>query len=360
MSGATRIKYTLKVVIAHLLYYLGILQLWQMVVMRRKAVVLMYHRVLTPEERRRSGSHPALIVDRDSFAKQMAALKRRFRVLSVEEFADYLERRVPFPSRSCVITFDDGWRDNFTNALPILAEHELPALVFLPVNYIGRPRLFWQEALAHLLVQSVLAVRTDASRAPRLRKLLAPAGLEEILNIGDDDPRPSIVAAIADRKSLSRAVVAEVVTGIAAELAVNVDDLSATDGFIDWAQADAMSQRRVAFGGHGAEHLLLTQVSRPEAEAEIRVSKDVLDRRLKQWVPTFSYPNGYWTSDIAEMVRAAGYRLAFITRRGFVSCDDDPFKIRRINVQENLAASTPMLLARILGLWGRHAPAEAQ
>jgi peptidoglycan/xylan/chitin deacetylase (PgdA/CDA1 family) len=125
-------------------------------------------------------------------------------------------------------------------------------------------------------------------------------------------------------------------------------------------QADAMARRRVAFGGHGAEHLLLTQVSRPEAEAEIRLSKDVLDRRLNHWIPTFSYPNGYWTSEIADMVRAAGYRLAFITRRGFVSCDDDPFKIRRINVQENLAATTPMLLARILGLWGRHSPVEAQ
>ena len=128
------LKRLTKVTLAHLLYYSGALLLWKAIVMRNRAVVLMYHRVLTNEERRQSGSHPALVVERETFARQMALLKRRFSVLSVDELADRLEKKVPLPNSSVIITFDDGWRDNFTNALPILRYHTLPALVFLPVN----------------------------------------------------------------------------------------------------------------------------------------------------------------------------------------------------------------------------------
>src|SRR5688572_8924764 len=114
-----RAQHVLKSVVADALYYTGLLRLWQSIVLRRKAVVLMYHRVLTGDERSRCGSHPGIVVDRETFALQMDVLKRQFVVLSLDEFTDRVERRQPFPPSSCLITFDDGWRDTFTNALPI-------------------------------------------------------------------------------------------------------------------------------------------------------------------------------------------------------------------------------------------------
>lgn len=58
MTSGERIKLAIKVGVSHVLYGLGLLQLWQALILRRKAVVLMYHRVLTREERARTGSHP--------------------------------------------------------------------------------------------------------------------------------------------------------------------------------------------------------------------------------------------------------------------------------------------------------------
>jgi peptidoglycan/xylan/chitin deacetylase (PgdA/CDA1 family) len=347
-----------KVVISYLLYGVGLLQLWQAIAMRRKAVVLMYHRVLTDEERSRSGSHPALVVDRESFDRHMAFLKRQFRVLSIAEFTECLERKVPFPDSSCVITFDDGWRDNLTNALPILAKHGLPALVFLPVNYIGQRRLFWQEALTHLLMTALATIRADQTRRTRLRELLAPAHLDWLLELSDADPRPRVIEAVVEQKQIGRSEIEALSATLAKELGVRLEDLASTDGLIDWEDAETMARHRIAFGGHGAEHVLLTEVSPEAAECDIRASKSVLDEKLAEPAWTFSYPNGFWTREIASMVRRSGYRVAFISRRGFVTCEDDPFSIRRINVQENLALTTPMLLARILGLWGRHHPAN--
>ncbi len=350
MTARQRVTFGLKVAFAYGLYFSGVLRLWQRMVMRRKAVVLMYHRVLTADEQARTASHPALVVDRQTFAMHMSVLKRHFSVLSVEQFAECMERRIPFPDSTCVITFDDGWRDNFTNALPILKEHGLPALVFLPVNYVGQRRLFWQEALTHLLLRAIDESRRAPERRQMLARLLAPVGLEGVLELPDSDPRPAVVSRIDVLKRHDRASVCALLDAIATALGVRLADLTGVDSFIDWSEADVMSRQGIQFGGHGAEHLLLTQVSDEAAEQEIRAAKTVIDEKLNERVLTFSYPNGYLTPAIAAKVRACGYRLAFITKRGFVSCDDDPFTVKRLNVHESVTRSTPMFLARVVGI----------
>lgn len=350
MTPRQRVSYAVKFIVAHVLYYTGLLRLWQRIVMRDKAVVLMYHRVLTREERHQSASHPALVVDRNTFAAQMAAVRRWFTVLSIEEFADALERGVPLPSASCVITFDDGWRDSFTNALPILAQHALPALVFLPVNYIGGKRLFWQEALTHLLVRAVAEVRRDPHRRMAIRRVLGAYGLSDVADLDGEDVPSAIRAAVASQKALTRSATESLVDALARELGVRIEALATIDGFIDWREVQVMSEQRIAFGGHGAEHLLLTQVSQEEAEREIHTSKHVIASRVAGKVLTFSYPNGYYTPEIVDRVKACGYRLAFSTKRGFVSCGDDPMTVRRLNVHEAVTATTPMFLARVMGV----------
>ena len=134
----------IKVAVSWTLYYLGILQLWQAIVLRRRAVGLMYHRVLTDDERKSAASHPGIVVDEQTFARHMAVLRRRFVVLSIEESRPS-RAAAAIPSSACLITFDDGWRDNYSNVLPILERHRLPALIFLPVNFIGARRVFWQR-----------------------------------------------------------------------------------------------------------------------------------------------------------------------------------------------------------------------
>lgn len=351
MTARERLSYSFKIVVSHALYYVGALQLWQSIVMRKKAVVLMYHRVLTDDEQARTASHPALVVSRETFERQMALLKRRFNVLSAEELADRLARRIPLPDSSCVITFDDGWRDNFTNALPVLSHHRLPALVFLPINYIGRARLFWQEALTHLLLRAVQRVRQAPDARPRLAVLLTPTGLEGVLDIANEDPRRAVVAAVGGQKQWPRQTIEALISSLATELGVRLEDLTEIDGFIDWDQARTMARQGVTFGGHGVEHLLLTQVSREEADREIRGALEALEAKVPPPVATFSYPNGFVTEDIVEQVRKTGYQLAFITKRGPVGCLDDPLTIRRLNVHESGTRTNPMFLARIIGLW---------
>jgi peptidoglycan/xylan/chitin deacetylase (PgdA/CDA1 family) len=346
-----RIIYLAKASIARGLYTVGLLQLWQAVALRRKAVVLMYHRVLSDSERRRSASNPALIVGRETFAMHMRVLKRRFSVISVDELVDRMERRTPFRDSSCLITFDDGWCDNFTNALPSLREHGHPALVFLPINYIGTQRMFWQETLTHLLLAVVRSVERNPARKGRFAELLAPVGLEWVTELGGEDAHRAILPGVDEQKRTARHVVTELSAALVAELGFPLAEAAQADGFMTWDQVEAMSRDRVTFGGHGVEHLLLTTVPMEAVRAEIRDSRQALAARFDGQAAAFSYPNGYTNTAIEDEVRSAGYRVAFITRRGHVTSADDRFTIRRLNVHEAMTDTAPMFLARIVGLW---------
>jgi len=351
MMVVQRFKLALKLSVAYALYGLGVLQLWQHVALRQKAVVLMYHRVLTKEDRAKTGSSPGIVVDRDAFAKQMSVLKQRFKVLSVEEFANRMERSVPFEDSSCLITFDDGWRDNYAEALPILQRHQLPALVFLPVNFIGGPRVFWQEHLTHLAVRAVQLVRNDPGRRSQLHAGLAPMRLDSVLNLPDHDPRPAVIEAVRERKGLAPALINATLASLTQALSMGGEEREEVDAFLSWEQVNSMARHGIAFGGHGAEHRILTLVPLDEARDEIRTSRQVLERRVPVSVSTFSYPNGNWSPEVATLVGEAGYQLAFTTEPGFVSCGDDRFAIRRVNIHEGLMNSKPMFLARVVGLF---------
>jgi peptidoglycan/xylan/chitin deacetylase (PgdA/CDA1 family) len=262
-----------------------------------------------------------------------------------------MERRIPFDDSSCLITFDDGWSDNFTHALPILHRNGLPAVVFLPVNFIGGRRLFWQERLTHLVVQAVMQVRSDPQLRERFRESLAAVRLDSVLDLPDHDPRFAIMEAVRQQKKLATSVIDGTLATLAENLGFRADEMDDADGFLDWEQVASMSRQGIAFGGHGAEHRLLTEVSTDEARYEICTAKDVIDGRLKEQVQTFSYPNGNWSPAVVDLLKESGYRIAFTTKLGLVSCNDDRFSVRRINVHEDMTNNTPMFLARIVGLF---------
>lgn len=351
MTARERISYVARISISHALYYSGVLHLLLRVRLRRKSVVLMYHRVLTPEQRARTASQPGVIVEDRTFARQVALLKRYFSVLTLDEFAGHLAGRRPFRGPSCLITFDDGWVDNVDNALPVLRAHGVPAVMFLPVNFIGCRRLFTREALTHLLVRVVTTARAEPRCRDVFRAHLAPLGLEPVLDIPDDNPLPAVQALIATHRYASGPAFERLVALLSAELGVSVAELSDLDTFVDWTGVERLSQKGFAFGGHGADHRVLTEIPRAEARREIEWSKRVLDERLPRPARAFAYPNGGWNAELASAVKAAGYVLAFTIDPGHVSCDDDPLALRRVNIHDDMTRSAPMFMARLAGLF---------
>jgi len=105
--------------------------------------ILMYHSV-NPK------SIPGmnlLIVKPETFERQMHFLKlHRYNVVPLEELANLIRDKKKIPLGTLAITFDDGFRDNYVYAFPILKKYNLPATIFVIIQEIGRPdRLTWAQ-----------------------------------------------------------------------------------------------------------------------------------------------------------------------------------------------------------------------
>lgn len=343
-----RFRHAVKLAIAHLLYGLGLLQLWQRLYLRRRAVVLMYHRVLNEAEREATGSHPGMVVTRATFERHMHMLRRRFTPLTLRAFAGHLRARAAFPDSSCLVTFDDGWRDNLVHAMPALRAHQVPAAIFLPVNFVGRRRIFAREAFTHLVMRA-RETAMDSPRTMRIRALLAGASLAHLLDIASDDPRAAVIEAVG--AAPVDASIETLVGALATELRVRIDELDTPDAFMAWSDVESLAREGVAFGGHGAEHRRLALLPADERDSEIRLSKAMLASRLSPDVWAFAYPNGSCNDEVAAAVGASGYELAFTTAPGVVACGDNPLLLRRVNMHEDMTGSAPMFLARLVGLF---------
>jgi peptidoglycan/xylan/chitin deacetylase (PgdA/CDA1 family) len=346
-----RLVQFVKVMLASALYYTGAFRVWQLIALRNRAVVLMYHRVLSDEQRSRTGSHPGIVVARGTFAQHMALVKRRFVVLTAEQLARHLSERIPLPHSSCVITFDDGWRDNLTEALPVLRQFGLPAIIFLPVNFIGQQRLFWRESLTHVLVDALHAAASDGSLRLRMGPVLESAGLTHLLDVPGADLRPAVIEAVAALPHLRVTSARRLIQAIETVVGRPVEVADTPDAFITWDQAREMAADGITFGGHGAEHVLLGEIPLDEARVDVHLSRDVLRAQIDAAVLAFSYPNGSFNADVADLVRAAGFTMAFTTREGPVRSTDNPMTLRRINIHEASTASPQLFLARVMGLF---------
>lgn len=336
-------KRQIKRALANLLYWSGFLHLYKHIRLRGKGLVLMYHRVLPAEQRAQSFSSDGIIVEPQTFERHLRLLRKHFSLVSVDELAERLRAGAPLQGYPCLISFDDGWADNHEHALPLLRRHRAPAVIFLPTDYIGTGQLFWQERLGRLVHGLYLQrERVDPAVIRRL-------GLEAIFRLQEPALRPAIKAFVTDQKSRAYAEI----DALLHELSSVVDERSlpaSVDRYLDWPRARELREHGISLGAHAVSHRILTRLSEPEVHHEAAESKRRLEQELGAPVTSFAYPNGDYDAGVAEAVTAQGYTLAFSTRPGFISAEDDRFSLRRCNVHDDATATPALFLSRILGL----------
>src|SRR6267143_2306105 len=122
--------------------------------LRGRVLILGYHRVLPESELRRQFVQPGMYVRPRVLEAHLRFLRRHFRIISFDEFLSLRDARAWDPgARYCLITFDDGWRDNYVHAYPLLRRLAMPATIFLPTRFVGTDEWFWPEKLAHVLAR---------------------------------------------------------------------------------------------------------------------------------------------------------------------------------------------------------------
>jgi peptidoglycan/xylan/chitin deacetylase (PgdA/CDA1 family) len=297
--------------------------------LRGKVVILTYHRVLSDGELARDHVQPGMYVRADVFAAQMQFLKEHFEVLSLPRLLGLWTSGGLDPrTRYCVVTFDDGWRDNYVHAYPVLRRLGIPATIFLPTRFVGTDEWFWPEKLAYVMGQRW----KDRAGCNADRRVLETA----------------IEAEIGRWKLMRRAEIDRALENLVRESGAS---LPRERLVMSWDEVAEMAQHGISFGSHSSTHAILTLESAADVEQELRGSLRELEARAVNCVPVFCYPNGDYSAKIADQVRAAGYRGAVCTDLGWESrVPRNFFALRRVAIHNDLSLTMPLFAWQLSGL----------
>jgi peptidoglycan/xylan/chitin deacetylase (PgdA/CDA1 family) len=346
-----KLKFIVKHIIAYFLFYTGLLHVLKFIKLRDKSLVLMYHRVLSEEMRDKAFSHSGIIVDLKTFEMQIRYINKAFRVLTHDEFTAQLSQGTRYNKTTCLITFDDGWKDNYAHAYPVLKKYKTPAIIFLPVNYIDSSIQFWQEQLTRILIDMHHAGVKDADEYRKNCDMLKKYNLQGIMNLSEDRLRVSIERAVSEKKKMSYEEIESMVAQLSEHTKFKRTGQVHCDFFLSWDEIYKMKECGISFGSHGMNHKILTKVPLSEANYEIAESKRVIENRIGKDVSSISYPNGDYEKDVIELVKTHGYNTAFSTESGFVDMADNPYFLKRINIHNDVTDNIPMFLSVILGVF---------
>ena len=252
----------------------------------------------------------------------------------------------------CVITFDDGWRDNYEEALPLLRRYELPATLFISTGFMGNGRTPWFYRLGDVL-HALAGISDDRCAALRSNaQLNLPPALLAWLAGSTLQRQGDIETVIEAMKTLPGAELESVVERLRLLLASAGQTVNGNDAaMLDWGQVREMAQSSFEIGSHGVTHLILTQIPEQAVKAEVFESKHCIEEELRQSVGGFAYPNGDYSEEIEALVRTAGYRYACTTKPGSVNLDDNPYRLNRIPLHDDITFSTPLFACHISGVF---------
>ncbi len=277
---------------------------------KKKLFILIYHRVLDAPDYLRPGE-----VDINSFDWQMDLLSKHFNVLSLEEGVNRLNTHT-LPDRAVCITFDDGYQDNYKNALPILKKHTLKSIFFIASNFLNDGRM-WNDSV----IESIRKLNCASLN-------LTKFGLGTFDLTTDQDKVSSVKQIITKIKYLplnEREKIANHIAKLAADLP---NDLMMTEDQVKELRAQGMD-----IGGHTKSHPILATLEPEQVIDEIADNKTFLESLLGEKIIFFAYPNGKpeidYLKNQTEYVKQAGYQAAVSTEWGVADQKWDLFQLPR-------------------------------
>lgn len=293
--------------------------------------VLTYHRI--GDASLDGHLSPALIsTSAAAFGDQMAHIARRHHPVTANELLAARDGQ-SLPSRSVLITFDDAYRDFAELAWPILERHGVPAVLFVPTAYPdASAREFWWDRLFATL---------RALRPPT--RLATPAG--DVPYRSARDLMPTYRRLVAIAKSLSHA---DAMTWLDEMTAASDLRTGSLHQILGWQELRQLASAGATLAAHSRNHPRLDRLSDAELADEVAGSRRELDTNLGMpSPPIFAYPDGAHDERVLQAVAAAGYRVAFTTRRGSNSLGDvDWLRMRRINIGQR--STLPLIRAQLL------------
>jgi len=284
-------------------------------------LVLRYHRI----------GDCGLGVPADEFDAQLGFLAARARVMTAGQMAAAVAAGEPLPPNAVAITFDDGYEDNASRALPLLQRHGLRATFFVTTGWIGTEKVLWWDRL-HDYIRQALAARARPLDFEGLPPSMAEAlAMANLLSPADAARLEHALVAALRGIPLTPEETDTLVERVAAALGADVAEPEPYRP-MSWGQVRALRDAGMEIGSHTVSHARLASVPPERAFEELEQSKQALERELGASPSLVACPGGECNQDVVDLVQEAGYTAAFTTESGPVRPGDDVFRLRRVGV----------------------------
>ena len=321
--------------IAAYFYYSGLVKLARWLHQRagQRLIILNYHRATGGDLR-----------------SQMLYLRRHYRILHLEEALEELyslskqENAKRDRRTSLVLTFDDGYHDNYTHGFALARELQVPITIFLIPGYIESGEYFWWLEGKRLVQRAQVNEVTIDGCTYHLVAKKEQKALAQTL-----DGRLRYASSVAEREAL----LATFREALAVPSHVLVEEERTRP--LTWAEVHKMAESGwVSFGAHTMHHPILAYLKDPqEVQHEVEQCRDLLEQQLGHPVRTFAYPVGqlkHIGDGVLHAMRQAGYDWSLTTRYGCNTPRSAPYLLRRIEVDVN--QHWLVMAAETACLWG--------
>lgn len=328
--GANMISRRLKQTIAGIADMCGVARLFRYI-NRKRLLVVMYHGITTTCYAPPIWTQLPL----ETFRQHMEFLRIHYVPVSLSEVVKAIRGESTLPERAVLITFDDGLRNNYSVAFPVLQELHLPAAIFLTVDLIGSEEILWFDELYFLLQAAAeLGISPD----------LPDASARTLLQGGRVWESYLITAETLKRAGTSARH--RYMAALRADVPLDRRRLLGDFGLLHWDEVRSMFRSGLAeFGIHTATHRILTELADDEWEHEIIVPKHTLEHELNTETTAFCFPNGRPRTDFSldqlGPLRKAGYSCAFTTENNlFDWTGGDSMTIGRVPAGNDATSDT--------------------
>jgi peptidoglycan/xylan/chitin deacetylase (PgdA/CDA1 family) len=265
------------------------------------AIVLLYHRVTNlPVDSQQLSVTPG------NFYFQVDYLKKNYSLLRIDEFVHLLTGKKKFPKRSVILTFDDGYRDNHTEARPILESLNVQALFFITTSLLGTKKELWWDDLERIMVLNdsnppslTLAIHNrkyhfaTATKDERERSYTALHPIIKYLTPSSRDQVFDFLYSWGGVQAAGR----------------ETHRLMSHDDVVQFSRSPS-----VVLGAHTHTHTPLSILPKNEQRSEMQTSRTILESLTKSPIRYFSYPFGLkkdYTRDTMRIAKELGYEMVW-------------------------------------------------
>lgn len=272
-----------------------------------RPLILGYHRIVEVFDGIARDENPSQLTSCAMFERHLDVVGRHFRFATLDEIGEHLASGEPFTERVAAVTFDDGYRDNYELAFPILQRKGIPAAIFVVTDLVGKAHWQIHDKLYHLLARA-FGVWSDPRRD--LAALLSDLGLPAArLLRGRLAATTPLTAVSALLPELSQRNVGRVMQAL--EGRVGADDESRMPLSLTWPMIEEMHRAGVIIGSHTRTHISLPAESPDSIRSELEGSKRAIEERTGTPLVHFAYPGGQFTARDVAALEQSGYRFGY-------------------------------------------------